>query len=202
MSAVERLSASWRVRYGRFDCTCNLVLSLLPMVRSLGMRLEYMYFIDRFCHCTQGLHKFLMTCIDNSLVPRPPPSFLSLAVRKSGRGPGTFPHVDHGSHFPYILYGEREGAVWEAICLLSRSTSERRGISKVTNPSSRAYHTKKIRRFNLLCALLFCINDDYTIPLHMLVTDVIEGQGGHINKDSKSIGSLLISRYTFSLHLK
>ena len=33
--------------------------------------------------------------------------------------------------------------LWEAICLLSRSTSERRGISKVTNPSSRAYHTKK-----------------------------------------------------------
>ena len=28
-----------------------------------------------------------------SLVPRPPPSFLSLVVRKSGRGPGTFPHV-------------------------------------------------------------------------------------------------------------
>ena len=28
-----------------------------------------------------------------SLIPRPPPSFPSLAVRKSGRGPGTFPHV-------------------------------------------------------------------------------------------------------------
>ena len=28
-----------------------------------------------------------------SLVPRPPPSFPSLAVWKSGRGPGTFPHV-------------------------------------------------------------------------------------------------------------
>ena len=28
-----------------------------------------------------------------SLVPRPAPSFPSLAVRLSGRGPGTFPHV-------------------------------------------------------------------------------------------------------------
>ena len=28
-----------------------------------------------------------------SLVPRPPPSFLSLAVRKSWREPGTFRHV-------------------------------------------------------------------------------------------------------------
>ena len=31
----------------------------------------------------------------DSLVPRPPPSFPSLAVRKSGRGPGTFPHVSN-----------------------------------------------------------------------------------------------------------
>ena len=28
-----------------------------------------------------------------SLVPRPAPSFPSLAVRLSGRGPGTFPHI-------------------------------------------------------------------------------------------------------------
>ena len=29
----------------------------------------------------------------STLVPRQPPSFLSLAVRKSGRGPGIFSHV-------------------------------------------------------------------------------------------------------------
>ena len=29
------------------------------------MRLEYMYVFDHFCHCTQGLHKFMMTYIDN-----------------------------------------------------------------------------------------------------------------------------------------
>ena len=28
-----------------------------------------------------------------SLVPRPPPSFPSLAIRLNGRGPGTFPNV-------------------------------------------------------------------------------------------------------------
>ena len=26
---------------------------------------EYMYVFDHFCHCTQGLHKFMVTCIDN-----------------------------------------------------------------------------------------------------------------------------------------
>ena len=39
--------------------------------------------------CREMLHR-KVTC---SLVPRHPPSFPSLAVRKSGRGPGTFPHV-------------------------------------------------------------------------------------------------------------
>ena len=68
--------------------------------------------------------------------------------------------------------------LWEAICLLTRSTSERKGLSKVNDLSSQAYHTKKIRRFFLLSALLFCINDDYTIPLHTYTTDLIEGQGG------------------------
>ena len=30
---------------------------------------------------------------DGSLIPRPPPSFPSLAIRKSGRGPVIFSHV-------------------------------------------------------------------------------------------------------------
>ena len=25
---------------------------------------EYMYVFDCFCHCMEGLHKFMMTCID------------------------------------------------------------------------------------------------------------------------------------------
>ena len=68
--------------------------------------------------------------------------------------------------------------LWEAICLLTKSASERKGLSKVCDPSSKAHHRKKVRRFFLLSALLFCINDDYTIPLHTYITDLIEGQGG------------------------
>ena len=68
--------------------------------------------------------------------------------------------------------------LWEAICLLTRSTSERKGLAKVTDPSSAACHTKKVRRFFLLSTLLHCINDRYTNPLHTYITELIEGQGG------------------------
>ena len=38
----------------------------------------------------------------SSLIPRPLPSFLLFAVRKSGRGPGTFNHVyTHAHHVPH-----------------------------------------------------------------------------------------------------
>ena len=69
--------------------------------------------------------------------------------------------------------------LWEAICLLTRSTSEKKGLSRVSDPSSPAHHReKKIRRLFLLTSLLFCISDDYTIPLHTYITDLTEGQRG------------------------
>ncbi len=64
--------------------------------------------------------------------------------------------------------------LWEAIQILTRSTSEKFGVTT----SSLSKHTKKVRRFFIFCAMMFCINDDYTIPLHTLVTDIIDGQGG------------------------
>ena len=68
--------------------------------------------------------------------------------------------------------------LWVAVCLLTRSTSERKGLAKVTDCSTGAHHTKKICRFFLLTTLLHCINDRYTNPLHTYITDLIEGQGG------------------------
>ena len=44
--------------------TCSLVPRFLPMGKILVTKLEYMYVFDHFCHCTQGSHKFMMTCID------------------------------------------------------------------------------------------------------------------------------------------
>ena len=46
--------------------TCSLVPRFLPMGKILVTRLEYMYVFDHFCHCTQGSHKFMMTCIDTN----------------------------------------------------------------------------------------------------------------------------------------
>ena len=39
--------------------------------------------------------------------------------------------------------GEIDPKLWEAICLLTRSASERKGVSKVTEPTSASFHTKK-----------------------------------------------------------
>ena len=76
------------------------------------------------------------------------------------------------------LIAETDEKLWEAVCLLTRSVSERRGKSKASDPTSTSYHTKKVRRYFLLCALLFCTDDRCSLPLHTLVTDVVDSQGG------------------------
>ena len=73
---------------------------------------------------------------------------------------------------------EIDPKLWEAICLLTRFASEKKGVSKVTDPTSASFHTKHMRRFAILRIMMFCINNKYTIPLHTLVIDPIEGQGG------------------------
>ena len=76
------------------------------------------------------------------------------------------------------LIKEANPQLWEAICLLTRSVSERKGTTKQGDPASASYHTKKLRRFFLLCSILFCTDDRCSQPLHTLVTDVVDGQGG------------------------
>ena len=73
---------------------------------------------------------------------------------------------------------ETNPQLWEAICLLTRSVTERRGSAKVTDPSSPSQQIKKMRRFFLLCSLLFCTDDRCSMPLHTLMADIIESQGG------------------------
>ncbi len=63
-----------------------------------------------------------------------------------------------------------------AVCLLTRSTSELRGTSKVNNSLSPAYHTKRVRRLFVLCTILFCTDYRCSMPLHTLLTDTIESQ--------------------------
>ena len=68
--------------------------------------------------------------------------------------------------------------LWNAMCILTQSNSEIRGTSKVNDHQSTAHHVKKVRRFFLLCAILFCTDDRCSIPMHTPMTDLVESQGG------------------------
>ena len=68
--------------------------------------------------------------------------------------------------------------LWNIVCTLTKSKSENRGTSKVTDPLSPAYHVKRIRRLFLICTILFCTDDRCSMPLHTLLTDTVESQGG------------------------
>ena len=66
----------------------------------------------------------------------------------------------------------------EQICLLTRSKRESKGTSAMNDPTSPAYHIKKVHQLFLLCAILFCTGDRCSMPMHTLITDVVESQGG------------------------
>ena len=68
--------------------------------------------------------------------------------------------------------------LWNAMCCITRSKSEIRDTSKVIDPNSPAYHVKKVRRFFLLCAIMFSTDDRCSMPMHTLMTDLVESQGG------------------------
>ena len=83
--------------------------------------------------------------------------------------------------------------LWKAICALTRSTRDRIGTSK--NESN----TKTVRNFFLLCAILFSTDDRCSLPMHTLITDVVESHGGsaHLIKILNRLG-LCASKDTLS----
>ena len=68
--------------------------------------------------------------------------------------------------------------LWKAICCITQSKSELRVVSKVDDPHSPAHHVKRARRFFLLCVIMFSTDDKCSVPMHTLMTDLIESQGG------------------------
>ncbi len=71
--------------------------------------------------------------------------------------------------------------LWEAICLLTKSVSERVGIiglKRGRDPTSVANQTKEVASILLTQCNLFCSNDRCSVPLHTLLTDMIDSQGG------------------------
>ena len=72
-----------------------------------------------------------------------------------------------------------EPQLWNAICCITRSKSEIRGTSRVTEQSSLVYHVKKVRRLFLLCIIMFITDDRCSMPMHTLITDLVQVKGGH-----------------------
>lgn len=73
---------------------------------------------------------------------------------------------------------DMDPAIWSFVCELTKSTSECKGCSKISDTDSHAHHVKKMRRFSCACMLMFCIDDRCCMPLHNLLTDMIDGYGG------------------------
>ena len=73
-----------------------------------------------------------------------------------------------------------DASIWSFIVELTKSITEQEGRSKVCDTDSRAYCLKKLRRFTCICMLMFCIDDRCYMPLHNLITDMIDSYGGSI----------------------
>ena len=60
-------------------------------------------------------------------------------------------------------------------------SSERKGgisTSKTGNHTSLSLHVKNVWRFFCLCMLMFCTDDRCYLPMHNLITDMVESCGG------------------------
>ena len=86
--------------------------------------------------------------------------------------------MDHDQIDINDLIDEIPPKLWQAVTLLTESVSERRGTSTVSKSDSASYHIKRIIRFFLLCCMMFITDDRCSIPLHILIADLVEGQGG------------------------
>ena len=75
--------------------------------------------------------------------------------------------------FEIAAFGLDKEMLWEAICTLTKSAAEKKRVSKMTELFC---HTKTF--FIIFCTMMFCINEDITIPLYTLITGTIEAQGG------------------------
>ncbi len=68
--------------------------------------------------------------------------------------------------------------IWRFICRVTQSWSQSSGRSKVCDTTTHEYHVKKLRRFTCMCTLMYCIDDRCYLPLHCIITDLIESCGG------------------------
>ena len=84
---------------------------------------------------------------------------------------------DHDNIDIDSLIDKMNPKIWNAVTVLTKSATEKRGTSKVANPASSTYHVKRIRRLFLLCNIMFITDDRCSVPLHILMADLVESQG-------------------------
>ena len=75
-----------------------------------------------------------------------------------------------------MLTAQTDQTLWKAICSITKSVRESRRSSSCSQESQT--HTKKARRYFILCCILFCTDARCSRPLHQLITNLIESQGG------------------------
>ncbi len=56
--------------------------------------------------------------------------------------------------------------------------SECRGLSRVCDTTSHTHCVQKLRQFSCMSMLMYCIDDRCYLPLHCLITDLIDSCGG------------------------
>ena len=76
------------------------------------------------------------------------------------------------------MIADLDPTLWSAICSLTTSVSEHRHTLKMSDSTTHAQHVKKVRRFYCLCTLMSCTDDCCYLPLHNLITDVVDSLGG------------------------
>ena len=95
-------------------------------------------------------------------------------------------YIDNDTHVPFDysemnishLIENTDEKLWNAIMHITKSIAEREGRSKVSELSSDSSKVKKVRCFFILSAILFCADSRCSMPMHTLLADVIQSQGG------------------------
>ena len=68
-------------------------------------------------------------------------------------------------------------SVWEMAVMLTRTKKERKS-SKFNPDPAHLTLTRKIRCFYILCLIMFTMNSRCSMPMHTLLTDIVESHGG------------------------
>ena len=73
------------------------------------------------------------------------------------------------------LISEINPLLWEFVTSITRPAYQQKSSSSETESTA---HIKKVRRFNIICLLMYCTNLQCPTALHMLLADTVETCGG------------------------